>query len=269
LPSQKLLRLLGWMTVAAILGFLLLPALVVTLAAFNSRAILSFPPETWSWRWFVKALAYEDFQAGFRNGLIVTAWASSIALVVGAAFALALERYEFRFKRALEAVLLSPLVVPHFTVGLGFLILAAQLGVARGFAVIVVCHVVLVLPFVLRSVYISLRNLDPRLELAAASLGAPPHRVLTTVTLPLLLPGLVSGWLFAAILSFNEFTASLFVTVQRTQTLPVALYNYVREYADPSMAAISVIYIVVTATLLTLANVFLGLAKVLNVEQSR
>ena len=108
-----------------------------------------------------------------------------------------------------------------------------------------------------------------RLELAAASLGAPPHRVLTTVTLPLLVPGLVSGWLFAAILSFNEFTASLFVTVQRTQTLPVALYNYVREYADPSMAAISVMYIVVTATLLILANVFLGLAKVLNVEHPR
>jgi putative spermidine/putrescine transport system permease protein len=75
--------------------------------------------------------------------------------------------------------------------------------------------------------------------------------------------------MFAAILSFNEFTASLFVTVQRTQTLPVALYNYVREYADPSMAAISVMYIVVTATLLTLANVFFGLAKVLNVEPPR
>ena len=84
-----------------------------------------------------------------------------------------------------------------------------------------------------------------RLELAAASLGAPPRRVLLTVTLPLLLPGLVSGWLFAAILSFNEFTASLFVTAQRTQTLPVAMYNYVREYADPSMAALSVMYIVV------------------------
>jgi putative spermidine/putrescine transport system permease protein len=89
------------------------------------------------------------------------------------------------------------------------------------------------------------------------------------VTLPLLTPGLVSGWLFAAILSFNEFTASLFVTAQRTQTLPVAMYNYVREYADPSMAAISVIYIVVTATLLTFATVFLGLGKVLNVEPAR
>jgi putative spermidine/putrescine transport system permease protein len=269
LSPHKILRLLGGIVVVAILGFLVLPAFVVTLAAFNAKAILSFPPETWSWRWFIKAVAYQDFQTGFHNGLIVTACASSIALVVGAAFALALERYEFRFKRLIETVLLAPLVVPHFTVGLGFLILAAQLGLARGYAVIVACHVVLVLPFVLRSVYVSLRNLDPRLELAAASLGAPPHRVLATVTLPLLLPGLVGGWLFAAILSFNEFTASLFVTAQRTQTLPVALYNYVREYADPSMAAVSVIYIVVIATLLTLANAFLGLAKVLNVEHPR
>jgi putative spermidine/putrescine transport system permease protein len=267
--SQRLLRLFGAVMVVAILGFLLLPAIVVALAAFNGRAILSFPPETWSWRWFAKALAYEDFRAGVRNGLIVTAWASVIALAVGAGFAFVLDRYEFRFKRALETVLLSPLVIAHFTVGLGFLILAAQLGVARGYGVVVACHVVLALPFVLRSVYVSLRNLDHRLELAAASLGAPPARVLATVTLPLLLPGLVSGWLFAAILSFNEFTASLFVTVQRTQTLPVAMYNYVREYADPSMAAISVIYIVATAALLTFATVFLGLGKVLNVEQAR
>ena len=85
----------------------------------------------------------------------------------------------------------------------------------------------------------------------------------------LLAPGLVGGWLLAAILSFNEFTASLFVTAQRTQTLPVAMYNYVREYADPSMAALSVMYIVATATLLTVANAYLGLGKVLNVEPRR
>jgi putative spermidine/putrescine transport system permease protein len=122
--------------------------------------------------------------------------------------------------------------------------------------------------FVLRSVYVSLRNLDPSYELAAASLGATPLRVLLTITVPLLLPGLVSGWLFAAILSFNEFTASLFVTSQRTQTLPVAMYNYVREFADPSMAALSVMYIVATAILIAFANRFLGLGKVLNIEQS-
>src|SRR5437588_4664251 len=104
--SGSFLRLLGYFTVIAILGFVLLPALVVTLAAFNGRAILSFPPESWSWRWFAKALAYQDFQDGFRNGVIVTACASSIALVAGGAFAIALDRYEFRLKRALEMVLL-------------------------------------------------------------------------------------------------------------------------------------------------------------------
>ena len=266
---QRLLGVIGVCIVIAILGFLVLPAVVVTIAAFNDKALLSFPPQGLSWRWFSHAIAYQDFREGFRNGVIVTLWSSTVSLFVGAAFALALDRYRFRFKNVIEGVLVSPLFIPHFTVGLGFLILAAQIGVANTYMVVIVCHVILVLPFVLRSVYVSLRNLDPRFELAAASLGAPPHRVLTTVTLPLLLPGLVSGWLFAAILSFNEFTASLFVTAQRTQTLPVAMYNYVREYADPSMAALSVMYIVATAALLTFANAFLGLGKVLNVEHSR
>jgi putative spermidine/putrescine transport system permease protein len=255
--------------VVAVIGFLILPPLVVTIAAFNDKALLAFPPQSLSLRWFAKALTYEDFRAGFQNGLIVTVWASSIALLIGGSFAFALDRYEFRLKRAIEAVLLSSLLVPHFTIGLGFLILAAQIGMTRGYTVVVAAHVVLVLPFVLRSVYVSLRNFDRRLEQAAASLGASPGRVMVTVTIPLLVPGLVSGWLLAAILSFNEFTASLFVTGQRTQTLPVAMYNYVREYADPSMAAISVLYIVVTAALLTFANIYLGLGKVLNVEQAR
>jgi putative spermidine/putrescine transport system permease protein len=258
----------GRTLVVAILGFIVLPAAVVAIAAFNDRALLSFPPQSWSLRWFVKAFSYRDFQSGFSNGLIVMLASSGIALVIGTAFAIALDRYRFAGRDLIQSLLLAPLVVPHFTVGLGFLILAAQLGAMRSFAVVVVCHVVLVLPFVLRSVYISLRNLDRRLELAAESLGARPARVLFTVTLPLLVPGLVSGWLFAAILSFNEFTASLFVTSQRTQTLPVAMYNYVREYADP-MAAMSLIFIVVTAMLLMVANAFFGLGKVLNVDHGR
>jgi putative spermidine/putrescine transport system permease protein len=266
---QRLLQLGGTLTVLALLGFLLLPAVVVALAAFNASALPSFPPRAWSLRWFARAIAYHDFQEGLRNGVIVTSLSSVIALAVGAAFAFALDHYQFRFKRLIEGVLLSPLFVPHFTVGLGFLILAAQVGLVSTYALVVVCHVILVLPFVLSSVYVSLRNLDRRLELAAASLGAPPRRVLMTVTLPLLLPGLVSGWLFAAILSFNEFTASLFVTTQRTQTLPVVMYNYVREYADPSMGALSVIYIVAIAALLTAANVWLGLDRILNVEGNR
>ncbi len=265
---QRLLQAGGTLAVVAVLCFLLLPAGVVAVAAFNASALPSFPPHAWSLRWFAKAIAYRDFREGLGNGLIVSGFASVIALVVGAAFAFSIDHYRFRGKRLIEGVLLSPLFVPHFTVGLGLLIIAAQIGLVSTYALVIVCHVVLVLPFVLRSVYVSLRNLDRRLELAAASLGASPRRVLGTITIPLLLPGLVSGWLFAAILSFNEFTASLFVTTQRTQTLPVVMYNYVREYADPTMAALSVIYIVVIAALLIFANAWLGLDKILNVEGS-
>src|SRR2546430_16948348 len=81
LLPQKVLRVLGAAAVSVIIAFVLLPAFVVTLAAFNARAILSFPPESWSWRGFIKAIAYEDFQAGVRNGLILPARASSVALV--------------------------------------------------------------------------------------------------------------------------------------------------------------------------------------------
>jgi putative spermidine/putrescine transport system permease protein len=264
---QRLLGILGILAVSAILGFLMLPLVVVGTAAFNSSALPSFPPQNLSLRWFANAIDYPDFRAGLWNSLIVTPCSASIALVIGATFALAIARYEFRFKSLLESVLLSPLFVPHFTIGLGFLILAVQMSLVNTYAVVIACHVILVLPFILRSVYISLRNFDRRLELAAASLGAPPRRVLVTVTLPMLLPGLVSGWLFGVLLSFNEFTASLFVTGQRTQTLPVAMYNYVRDYSDPTMAALAVMYIVGVAVLLTIANAFLGLGKVLNVER--
>lgn len=266
---RSLWKLVWGLILTLILIYMVVPSLVVIMASFNDKAILSFPPRNLSWRWFIKALNYDDFRNGFYNGLIVTAWASGIALVVGTTFAYAIDRFEFRGKQALETLLLSPLVIPHFTVGLAFLILASQLVWARTFSLVVVTHVVLVLPFVLRSVYVSLKNLDTTVERAAASLGASPLQVLLRIDLPLLAPGLFGGWLFAAILSFNEFTASLFVTGQRTQTLPVAMYTYVREYADPSMAAISTMFIVSTALILIVANRYLGLRRILAIDGQR
>lgn len=264
--NDKWVTLLGRLLVIAILVFVMLPTIVVFISAFSSTSVLFFPPKGWSLRWFERAVSYDDFRQGFYSGLIVTAWASTLAVIIGTTLAIAIERYTFSCKQVLEGVLLSPLFIPHFTIGLGLLMLVSQLGLSRGYGLVIFCHVVLVLPFVLRSVYVSLKNLEQRIELAAASLGASPLRVVWTITIPLILPGLLGGWMFAAILSFNEFTASLFITTQSTQTLPVAMYNYVREFADPTLAALSVIYITVTAVILIVANKFLGLGKVLNVE---
>ena len=259
--NDKLIALAGRLLVAALLLFVMLPTIVVLIASFSSTAVLFFPPKGWSLRWFERAVNYDDFRHGFYSGLIVTA-----AVIIGAMLAIAIERYSFACKQALEGILLSPLFIPHFTIGLGLLMLVSQLNLGRGYPLVIFCHIVLVLPFVLRSVYVSLKNLEQRIELAAASLGASPLRVVWTITVPLILPGLFGGWLFAAILSFNEFTASLFITTQVTQTLPVAMYNYVREFADPTLAALSVIYIAVTALMLIIANSFLGLGKILNIE---
>lgn len=262
------LRVTAPALVVVILAFVLLPVVVVFLASFSDKALLTFPPERWSWRWFHRVFTYPDFQEGFRASLIVTIWASLLSLFIGTALAIAVKRLEFPGKAVLQAILLSPLVIPHFTLGLGLLVLVAQLNVDRGYAIVILCHVMLVLPFVLRSVYVSMESVDERLEHSAASLGASPLRVLFTITVPLLAPGLFGGWLFAAIMSFSEFTASLFITTQSTQTLPVAMYNYVREFADPTLAALSAVYIVVTASLLAFANYCLGLGKILNIEET-
>lgn len=260
------LRIAGPLMVAMLLAFVLLPVIVVTIASFNEKAILTFPPESYSWKWFERVFSYPDFREGFKASVVVTFASSLISVVVGTFLSVAIKRLEFGGKHTLLAILHAPLVVPHFTLGLGLLILVSQIHMSRSYGTVILCHVMLVLPFVLRSVYVSMENLDVRLEQAAASLGASPVKVLCTVTIPLLAPGLFGGWLFAAIMSFSEFTASLFVTTQATQTLPVAMYNYVREFADPTLAALSVVYIVFTAAVLTFANRFMGLSRILNIE---
>ena len=151
--------------ICLILAYVLLPVLVVTVAAFNAKPLLSFPPDAWSWRWFGRVFTYPDFQHGFKASLIITVLASTIASVIGTGLVIIAKRTYFPGKEALQAILLSPLVVPHFTIGLGLLMLAFQVGVERGYAIVILCHVILVLPFVLRSVFVSMENLDPALNM--------------------------------------------------------------------------------------------------------
>lgn len=257
---------LFWSFVVVILLYMTIPAIVVVVTSFSPTDLIRFPPAGFSLKWYVHAFGYSDFQSGFVNSLIVTFFASTLALVVGSALAYLVDRYRFRGRAALEGVLAAPLVVPYFTTGLGFLLLGVSLGIQQFYAIVVVTLTVLVLPFVTRSVYVSLRNLDPNLERAAANLGASPTHVFFRITVPLLLPGLVGGWLIAAILAFTEFTASLFVTDARTQTLPVAMYNYIREYTDPSIAAISAILILGTMIIMLVADRYVGLDRILSID---
>lgn len=261
--------LLARLSVVVLLAFMTLPTVVVIVASFNPTAILSFPPEGFSLRWYVNALTYPQFQRAAVNSLLVTAASAVIALPFGTAAALALVRHPLRGRALWSALLLSPLVVPGVAAGLGFLIMAAKLGLLTSRWVLIVAHVALVLPFVIRSVAVSVANLDPALERAAASLGARPWRVFVRVTLPLLRPGLFAGFLFALIVSFNEFVVSLFISTRVTEILPVAMFTYVVNYTDPTMAALSTLFVAATFIVVYVADRLVNLSRVFEISEHR
>jgi len=260
---------MGRLVVLALVAFMTLPTVVVIVASFNSTAILSFPPQGLSLRWYENALTYPQFRRAAVNSLIVTLAAAGLALPVGTAAALALVRYPLRFRGFWSAMLLSPLVIPGVAAGLGLLIFAARVGLLANRAVLVAAHVVLVLPFVIRSVMVSVASLDPMLERAAASLGASPGRVFWRVTLPLLRPGLFAALLFAVIVSVNEFVVSLFVSTRVTEILSVAMFTYVVNYTDPTMAALSTLFIAATFVAVLAADRLLHLSRVFQIEEHR
>ncbi len=261
--------MIGRLVVLALVLFMTLPTLVVVVASLNPTAILSFPPQGLSLRWYENALTYPQFRRAAVNSLIVTAASAALALPIGTAAALALVRHPLRLRGFWNTVLLSPLVIPGVAAGLGLLILAARLGLLANRLVLIVAHVVLVLPFVIRSVMVSVANLDPMLERAAASLGARPWRVFRRVTLPLLRPGLFAALLFAVIVSANEFVVSLFVSTRVTEILPVAMFTYVVNYTDPTMAAVSTLFVAATFVVVFLADRLLHLSRVFQIEERR
>ena len=261
--------MLGRLVVLAMLLFMTLPTVVVVVASFNPTAILSFPPDGLSLRWYEQALTYPQFRKAAVNSLIVTAASALLALPLGTAAALALVRHRPRGAVVWNAVILSPLVIPGVAAGLGFLILAAKLGLLQSRWMLIVAHVVVVLPFVVRSVAVSVANLDPMLERAAASLGASPWRTFRRVTLPLLRPGLFAAFLFAVIVSVNEFVVSLFVSNRVTEILPVAMFTYVVNYTDPTMAALSTLFIAATVVAVFVADRALDLARIFQIGQHR
>lgn len=258
-------RWAGWLAVAGLVAFLTFPTLVVVVASFNDTAILSFPPQGYSLRWYINALTYPQFQRAALNSLLVTVTSAALVLPLGTASVLALERSRLRGRAFWAAALLSPLIIPGVVSGLGLLILGAALGLLQSRWILIFAHLVMVLPFVLRSIWVSVANLDPNLERAAASLGASPWRVFWWVTLPLLRPGLFAALLFAVIISLNEFVVSLFISTRLTEILPVAMFTYVVNYTDPTIAALSTLFILGTFVSVFLADRLLDMSSIFQI----
>lgn len=243
--------------------FMLAPMVVVCLVAFTPENTLTMPWNGLSLRWFEAVFQHNDFMTSFGNSLKLAFLAATISTLLAVPSALAITRYDFAGRDALNALFLSPLIIPHLVLGVAFLRLFSLMGMSGSFFWLVATHAIIITPYALRLVLASLSSMDRNAENAARTLGAGEWTVFRRITLPLLLPGVSGGWLLAFINSFDELTMSIFVTSPSTVTLPVRMYMYASESIDPMMAAVSALMILVATVAMIILDRLFGLDRIL------
>jgi putative spermidine/putrescine transport system permease protein len=245
------------------LGFLLAPILIVCAVAFTPEGYLSLPTNGLSLRWFYAIGDNPEFVRAFRDSLVLGALSSTLAVAFSIPAALAIARHQFPGREVMTALFLSPLMVPHIVLGIAFLRFFTQIGLGGTFTGLVLSHVVIIIPFALRLILASSTGMDRSIENAAASLGASSFTTFRRVTLPLILPGVASGWVLAFINSFDEVTMTVFIASPETTTLPVRLFLYIQDNIDPLVAAVSAALIFMTVAAMLVLDRLYGLERLL------
>jgi putative spermidine/putrescine transport system permease protein len=240
-------------SVIAIL-FLVAPLIAIMPLGFNSSVILTYPIQSWSLRWMEELFTAAAWQRAIVNSFLIGAGTTFLSLVLGTLAALGLRNRRILFKDAIRMLFLLPMVIPAVVLGVGMQILLARFGLSNSYAGVIIAHTVVAVPFVVISVGGSLSGIDERLELAAESLGASPVTVFRRITLPLAMPGIVSGGILAFATSLDEVVLTLFVAGPNQRTLAREMFSSLKENLSPAIAAAAFLFIF--ATLLVSALVF-------------
>lgn len=243
--------------------FMVAPLVVVVGVSFTPKGFLEFPPSGFSLRWFKAILDNPEFIASAWISLKLGVASASVATVLAVPAALAIGRGRFAGREALQALFLSPLTVPTVVLGIAFLRLLSLLDMNGTFVGLMLCHVIVIMPFVLRLVLASVVGLDRSVERAAVSLGASSWVAFRRVTLPAIVPGVIGGWVLAFITSFDELTVTIFIVNPTTTTLPVRLFNHITQTTDPLVASVSTVAIVFTVALMLIVDRIYGLDRLL------
>jgi putative spermidine/putrescine transport system permease protein len=256
---QPAARLVIWAIVLFDLVFLAVPTLVIVVASFTAGNVIAFPPEGLSLRWYAALLEERAFSAALWRSLWVAIVCTLVSLPAGTLAAIALARYRIRHATAIQIYLLLPFIVPLIVSGLGLMLIFGWLRWLGQLWPVGLAACIINLPFMIWAVAASVNNLDPELENAAANCGAPPLAAFFTVTLPAVMPGVITGGLLMFILALNEFIVSLLLVDARIVTLPVLMYNSIRSIITPDLAALSVIYIAIATISIWLLDRLVGL----------
>ncbi|WP_270935153.1 ABC transporter permease [Falsiroseomonas oryzae] len=229
-----------WLS-GVLLAVLVAPLLVIVPLSLTSGTLLVFPLPGLSLQWYEELLTHPHWSSALRNSLLIALPTTAAATAFGTLAALGLWRLRGRVARLALGLLVTPLIVPVVIFAVAAFYHFAWLGLLGTYAGLVVAHTILSMPFVVITVLATLQGFDPSLIRAAGGLGATPRQVFRRVTLPIILPGVVSGALFAFIHSFDELVVTIFVAAPEQRTLPRQLWSGVQESITPTVAAAAVV----------------------------
>lgn len=252
----------GWSAIRAVTLlvylFTFVPVAVVMLLSFNPSQFGSFPMEGFSVRWFGELADNDAIVRAFRTSLLLGSLTAVISTTLGILASLAIVRYRFPGKDLINTLLVSPILVPEVVLGVALLLFLRWLTVPKSFALLLLGHVIITLPFVVLVVQARLVGIRRDYEEAAMSLGANRMQTFFQITFPLLMPAVVAGMLFAFTISFDDITATLFWKSAGTETVPTQIFAMLRHSISPEINALGTVMIVITVALPLIAG---GLAR--------
>jgi spermidine/putrescine transport system permease protein len=239
---------------ALVIAFLYAPIVILLIFSFNNSAVPTFPLGGFTLHWYHEFLVNGDLRAALRTSALVAAATSVGAVLLGVLASLALVRRAFRSKPLVSALLLSPLVIPYLVFGIALLLLFHALGIPNGVPTVVIGHIVITLPYTILVLVPRLEQIDASLEEAAYDLGASRLRTFRSITLPLILPAVVSAFLIAFTTSFDEYAVASFLVGPST-TFPIYLYSALRFPSQlPQVIAVAVVVLIVSLTVVVAAE---------------
>jgi putative spermidine/putrescine transport system permease protein len=251
--------LTGFAAIAVV--YFVLPLVIIVGTSFTTTAYLRFPPQGFTLEWYGKFLGDTSYLQSLGLSVLLAASATASSIVLGVPAALVLTRADVPAARVVTALFLSPLILPPIVIGAALLQFATAAGMARTFAALYFGHVVLIIPYVVRTTLASLTRFDTSLEEAAQDLGASGPQTFLLVTLPLIKGGIVAGSLFAFIISWINVEISIFNTTATLMPIPVKLFNYIQYNVDPMIAAVSATTIYVAIVVVVLLDRIVGIER--------
>ena len=264
IDANRWARAVSWVFAGLVVIFLLGPLLITVIVSFTSSSIYTLPPTEWSLRWYAALARKSGFWESVSLSVKLALFATGMALVLGTAAAIAITRGRFKGRDALATFSVSPLMMPGLVVGVAMLQFFRQMGLRDAWTSLLIAHIVVTLPFVVRTLLAALENFDFNLIDAARTLGLSYPKAVLKVLTPNLAPAFLTSGLFAFLASMDNYPVSIFLTDARNKTLPIKMLQYLEEQPDPTLAAISTGLIFLALIVLAIGSKTVGLNRMVH-----